>query len=213
VVREDQEAKELRIIMNRFALTNTLHERAVTYEERRAQSTIDLCWITLGLLDRLIKSRVDRELDHDSDHFPITTMLDMSVKHKDKEPKRNWLAWRTRGSKPFGIVAAVTTRDVMWRKRQQASGRSSTVKDNVWEFWKRICIGKHAAFVHHQLQLSFTSSIFLAKTIGCDDSVVWRRSCTGYAIEQYIADALRQNLSRIRAGRLRETLISMAMGG
>lgn len=80
VVREDQEAEELRILMDCFGLTNTLHEGAVTYEERGAQSTIDLCWITLGLLDRLIKSTVDRGLDHDSDHFPITTMLDMSVK-------------------------------------------------------------------------------------------------------------------------------------
>jgi exonuclease III len=90
VVREDQEAEELRIIMDRFSLTSTLHEGAVTYEERSAQSTIDLCWITLGLLDRLVKCTVDRELDHDSDHFPITTVLDLSVKHKDREPKRNW---------------------------------------------------------------------------------------------------------------------------
>lgn len=90
VVREDQEAEELRTIMDRFGLTNTLHEGAITYEERNAQSTIDLCWITVGLLDRLIKSTVDRELDHDSDNFPITTMLDMSIKHKNVEPKRNW---------------------------------------------------------------------------------------------------------------------------
>jgi exonuclease III len=90
VVREDQEAEELRTIMDRFGLTNTLHEGAITYEDRNAQSTIDLCWITVGLLDRLIKSIIDRELDHDSDHFPITTILDMSIKHKNMEPKRNW---------------------------------------------------------------------------------------------------------------------------
>ena len=71
-------------------MTNTLYEGAITYEERNAQSTIDLCWITVGLLDRLIKSIIDGELDHDSDHFPITTMLDMSIKHKNMEPKRNW---------------------------------------------------------------------------------------------------------------------------
>lgn len=90
MVWEDQEAEKLRTIMDCFGLTNTLHKGAVTYKERSAQSTIDLCWITLGLLDRLIKSTVDRELDHDSDHFPITTILDLSVKHKDEEPKRNW---------------------------------------------------------------------------------------------------------------------------
>jgi hypothetical protein len=90
VVREDQEAEELKTIMDRFGLTNTLHEGAITYEERNAQPTIDLCWITVDLLDRLIKSTVDRELDHDSDHFPIITILDMSIKHKNMEPKRNW---------------------------------------------------------------------------------------------------------------------------
>ena len=49
-----------------------------------------LCWITLGLLDRLVKSEVDKELDHDSDHFPISTILNLSAKKQDKEPKRNW---------------------------------------------------------------------------------------------------------------------------
>jgi arylamine N-acetyltransferase len=42
VVREDQEAEELRTIMDNFGLTNTLQEGAITYEERGAQSTIDL---------------------------------------------------------------------------------------------------------------------------------------------------------------------------
>jgi hypothetical protein len=90
VLREDEEAEELKTIMDRFGLTSTLHEGAITYEERNAQSTIDLCWVTAGLLDRLIKSTVDRELDHDSDHLPITTMLDMSIKYKKMEAKRNW---------------------------------------------------------------------------------------------------------------------------
>jgi hypothetical protein len=54
VVREDQEAEELRIIMDRFGLTSTLHEGAVTYEERSAQSTIDLCWITTRITSQLL---------------------------------------------------------------------------------------------------------------------------------------------------------------
>ncbi|KAI6789402.1 hypothetical protein KC331_g213 [Hortaea werneckii] len=90
VVQEDQEAEELIFIMERFGMTNTLQQGVVTYAERNAQTTIDLCWITLGLLDRLIKSEVDEELDHDSDHFPITTMLNLSAKKLDKKPKRNW---------------------------------------------------------------------------------------------------------------------------
>jgi endonuclease/exonuclease/phosphatase family metal-dependent hydrolase len=90
VVHKDQEAEELNVIMERFGMTNTVQQGAVTYAERNARTTIDLCWITLGLLDRLIKSEVDKNLDHDSDHFPISTMLDLSAKRQDKEPKRNW---------------------------------------------------------------------------------------------------------------------------
>jgi hypothetical protein len=90
VVHEDQEAGELNVIMERFGMTNTLQQGAVTYAERNARTTIDLCWITLGLLYRLIKSEVDKNLDHDSDHFPISTMLDLSAKRQDKKPKRNW---------------------------------------------------------------------------------------------------------------------------
>jgi hypothetical protein len=90
VAHKDQEAEELNVIMERFGMTNTLQQGAVTYAERNARTTIDLCWITLGLLDRLIKSAVDKNLDHDSDYFLISTMLDLSAKRQDKEPKRNW---------------------------------------------------------------------------------------------------------------------------
>jgi endonuclease/exonuclease/phosphatase family metal-dependent hydrolase len=75
VVYEDQEAGELNVIMERFGMTNTLEQGAVTYAERNARTTIDLCWITLGLLDRFIRSEVDKNLDHDSDHFPISTII------------------------------------------------------------------------------------------------------------------------------------------
>lgn len=90
VLQEDREAEDLNAIMERFSMTNTLQHGAVTYEERGAQSTIDLCWKTLGLLDRLIKSEVDRELDHNSDHLPITTTVDLGVKNQEKEATRNW---------------------------------------------------------------------------------------------------------------------------
>jgi endonuclease/exonuclease/phosphatase family metal-dependent hydrolase len=80
VVHEDQEAGELNVIMERFGMTNTLQQGAVTYTERNARTTIDLCWITLGLLDRLIKSEVDKNLNHASDHFLISTILDLSAK-------------------------------------------------------------------------------------------------------------------------------------
>lgn len=71
-------------------MPNTFHNGTVTYAERGIQSTIRLCWITLGLLDRLMKSEVDRGLDHDTDHLPITTIVDPSVKDEESEAQRGW---------------------------------------------------------------------------------------------------------------------------
>jgi Holliday junction resolvase RusA-like endonuclease len=38
----------------------------------------------------VIRSQVDRELDHDSDHLPISTVLDMTVQHLQETTKRSW---------------------------------------------------------------------------------------------------------------------------
>ena len=90
VAQVDQESEELIDIMASFDLTNTLSPGTVTYEEGNASTTIDLCWVSAGLLDRLITSQVDRTLDHDSDHLPISTILDLRVKHKSTKPVRSW---------------------------------------------------------------------------------------------------------------------------
>ncbi|KAJ3562896.1 hypothetical protein NPX13_g8391 [Xylaria arbuscula] len=90
-VREtDQEADDLIEIMEDYSLTNTLSPGTVTYEEAGARTTIDLCLATMGLVDRVIRSEVDRGLDHDSDHLPIVTILDLRVIQLIKEPTRKW---------------------------------------------------------------------------------------------------------------------------
>jgi hypothetical protein len=43
-------------------------------------------------VDRLIRSEVDREIDHDSDHLPIVTELDMSITQLKREIGRDWKA-------------------------------------------------------------------------------------------------------------------------
>jgi hypothetical protein len=73
-----------------FALHNTLPPGTVTYEEVRAQSTIDLCLVTTGLIDKVIESEVDRNLDHDLDQLPISTTLDVAVQHLEKRPRKTW---------------------------------------------------------------------------------------------------------------------------
>jgi len=89
VVQEDQEAEELIVIIERFGMTKTFQQGGVTCAGRDAKSSIYFCWITLGLVNRLITSEVDKELDHDSNHFPSTTMLHLSAEKQDKDSMRN----------------------------------------------------------------------------------------------------------------------------
>ena len=51
----DLESEDLIDILGDFALHNTLPPGTVTYEEGRAQSTIDLCLVTTGLINRVVK--------------------------------------------------------------------------------------------------------------------------------------------------------------
>ncbi|KAJ3552838.1 hypothetical protein NPX13_g11022 [Xylaria arbuscula] len=89
---KDPEAEELAELIADQGLTNTLLPGTITYEEGDSSSTIDLCLLTVGLVDRIIRSGVDRSVEHDSDHLPITTVLDMRVAQIAKEPVRNWKA-------------------------------------------------------------------------------------------------------------------------
>ncbi len=84
------ESEDLIDIIGDFALYNTLLPGTVTYEEGRAQTTIDLCLVTTRLIDRVTKSEVDRNLDHDSDYLPISTTLDLAVQRLEKRPRKDW---------------------------------------------------------------------------------------------------------------------------
>jgi ribonuclease HI/exonuclease III len=86
----DPEAEDLIDIIGDFALHNTLPPGTITFEEGRVQSAIDLCYVTTGLIDRIIKSEVNRNLDHDSDHLPISTALDLTVQRLEEKPRKAW---------------------------------------------------------------------------------------------------------------------------
>lgn len=86
----DPESADLLAIMEDFILNNTLPPGTITHEEGTARTTIDLCLATLGLVDRIIRSQVDRDLDHDSDHLPISTVIDIRIQQFDVTPRREW---------------------------------------------------------------------------------------------------------------------------
>jgi len=90
VQHEEQEAKDLLEIMENLDMTSMLEPGTITYEEGDGRSTIDLCWTTLGMVDRIIKSTVDRDMDHDSDHLPISILLDVRTSLTEAKPKRRW---------------------------------------------------------------------------------------------------------------------------
>jgi hypothetical protein len=90
VRRTHTESEELVVILEDFDLSNTLPPGTITFEEANWRSTIDLCLVTVGLVDRVISSEVDRDLDHDSDHLPISTVLDLTVRRLEKTSKRNY---------------------------------------------------------------------------------------------------------------------------
>lgn len=48
--------EELITIIKDFNLSNTLLLGTITYEEKAVRSTINLCLVTVGLVNRLIKS-------------------------------------------------------------------------------------------------------------------------------------------------------------
>lgn len=85
----DLESEDLIDIIGDFALYSTLPPGTVTYKEGRSQTTIDLCLVTTGLIDKVTKSEVDRDLDHDSDHLPISTTLDLTVQRIEKKPRKD----------------------------------------------------------------------------------------------------------------------------
>ncbi|KJK84818.1 hypothetical protein H633G_11388 [Metarhizium anisopliae BRIP 53284] len=90
IPKTEAEAEDLVDIMEDYSLTSTLIPGTITYEEGERQATIDLCLVTVGLADRVIRSEVDRDFDHDSDHLPVVTSFDLSVKQLSREPRKNW---------------------------------------------------------------------------------------------------------------------------
>jgi ribonuclease HI/exonuclease III len=86
----ENEAEELIDIMQSQGMTNMLQQGTITYEEAGAETTIDLCWTSTGLIDRVIRCEVDRDMDHDSDHLPISIVIDLRVQYARRKPVRQW---------------------------------------------------------------------------------------------------------------------------
>jgi exonuclease III len=85
--RIEYEREELIRIMDTHSLTSLLEPGTVTYEEHGHSSTIDLSLATTNLVGRRIRCEVEEELNHDSDHLPIITCL--NIRHTQSANQSN----------------------------------------------------------------------------------------------------------------------------
>jgi hypothetical protein len=83
------QANELIKLIDDFDLTSQLPTGIITYEEGDHHTTINLCLTTIGLVDRLIKCEIDDEVNHDSDHLPIMTSLNLAMSRPQQQEGRN----------------------------------------------------------------------------------------------------------------------------
>jgi len=86
----DPESNDLIGIIEDFQLNSLLPAGTVTYDDKNAQTCIDLCYGTQGLVDRIITCNTDPNMDHNSDHLPITTALDLRIIQRPRADIHEW---------------------------------------------------------------------------------------------------------------------------
>lgn len=80
-IRPDKRSDELLHIIDQFSLIQHLPQGTTTYiSPHGSESTLDLLFTTFGLKERIFFCNVREDLDHDSDYFPIETIIDISIK-------------------------------------------------------------------------------------------------------------------------------------
>ena len=85
-----QQAQHLLTIKENFQLQLLTTPGAATHRTSDGKSTIDLTFATEQVADRVIQCRIEKSLDHDSDHLPIVTVLDWDWQLAKPIQKRLW---------------------------------------------------------------------------------------------------------------------------
>lgn len=63
---------------------------SITYEARGAKSTLDLVFTTPEITDRIITCNTCPLMDHDSDHIPVETRIDLRTADASPTLRKNW---------------------------------------------------------------------------------------------------------------------------
>lgn len=78
-------------MIDEFHLSSNLPTGTPTYFSAQGnETTIDLCLNTEELTGKVMKCRTREELDHNSDHMPIETILNISIGVTPPQEKYSW---------------------------------------------------------------------------------------------------------------------------
>lgn len=88
--RADPEAEETLRLIEDYDLGLLYATGTVTFRSRDSESTIDLSLATPRLQDSLIRCLPRDDLDHDSDHIPLETVLAKPTRERTFPEKWNW---------------------------------------------------------------------------------------------------------------------------
>ncbi|EEA25056.1 reverse transcriptase, putative [Talaromyces marneffei ATCC 18224] len=88
----DEQGTELLEIVDRHEIELATEEGIVTWERGQLKSTIDLTFLSASLFNRLVLMERADTIQHDSDHWPIRTRIDIQTPANEPPRRRNWAA-------------------------------------------------------------------------------------------------------------------------
>lgn len=91
-VQIETEAERILEIADEHDLILTTEEGIITWERKEQYSTIDLTFISNNLFNRMIYTERADNVQHDSDHWPIRTTIDIQTPPNNPPKRRNWKA-------------------------------------------------------------------------------------------------------------------------
>jgi hypothetical protein len=166
----------------------------ITWEARGLSSTIDLAFTSQLLTQRLVECTINKDLDHSSDHFPISLQFELSIARTQPQPTRAWK------KTDFDLVALTTTRELLPPGELSTPQQIDTYSDYLIDFTQRL--------VDLAVPWAKPSSF----------SVPWWTSEVAQAVKadrearhQWLDSGLAEDWSaRLRASRLKRSVISKA---
>ncbi|TGO46402.1 hypothetical protein BCON_0327g00020 [Botryotinia convoluta] len=85
-----RDSEELLDILEEYRLDLLLPPGTCTWQSRGQETTLDLVFATEGVGQRVIECKVQPSFDFDSDHFPVSTILDTHIGQESTMPRRLW---------------------------------------------------------------------------------------------------------------------------